>query len=219
MDCDFCKKPAYLGFTCKRCGMYFCSKHRLPEAHDCALKDMNNNEVALKIQLERANNQGSKQTPYPATRARRPMYADDIAPKQFDDDDSEDEEYNRPRVRVDLTTSLLVFVLFAAIDFIWFVSNPFFIFNLLPLIVHGAYLPVLFYIAQKQKRGELPPKFIFTYIQIIISYIVAFISVKIVAALLSFNPTTIMIVFFFIFIGGFMIYQYKRLENQLRFVL
>lgn len=35
VKCDYCGDDVYLPFRCSYCGGYFCSKHRLPEFHDC----------------------------------------------------------------------------------------------------------------------------------------------------------------------------------------
>ncbi|MBD3353787.1 MAG: hypothetical protein GF364_20060 [Candidatus Lokiarchaeota archaeon] len=36
LKCDFCNEMINgLPFTCNYCGKTLCSKHRLPEAHDC----------------------------------------------------------------------------------------------------------------------------------------------------------------------------------------
>lgn len=34
--CDYCGEEVDIPFNCKFCGGTFCSKHRLPEAHECA---------------------------------------------------------------------------------------------------------------------------------------------------------------------------------------
>ena len=35
VKCDHCGEEVYLPFRCSYCGGYYCSKHRLPEFHDC----------------------------------------------------------------------------------------------------------------------------------------------------------------------------------------
>jgi Zn-dependent protease len=35
VQCDRCGDDVYLPFRCSYCGGYYCSKHRLPEFHDC----------------------------------------------------------------------------------------------------------------------------------------------------------------------------------------
>ncbi|MCW3979751.1 MAG: site-2 protease family protein [Candidatus Bathyarchaeota archaeon] len=35
VKCDHCGDEVYLPFRCSYCGGYYCSKHRLPEFHDC----------------------------------------------------------------------------------------------------------------------------------------------------------------------------------------
>lgn len=43
MKCDYCgEKIDGLSWNCKRCDKSFCSKHRLPEAHDCKNKKNKN---------------------------------------------------------------------------------------------------------------------------------------------------------------------------------
>ncbi|MFB0558425.1 MAG: AN1-type zinc finger domain-containing protein [Candidatus Bathyarchaeia archaeon] len=35
VQCEHCGEDVYMPFRCNYCGGYFCSKHRLPEFHDC----------------------------------------------------------------------------------------------------------------------------------------------------------------------------------------
>lgn len=49
MECDQCgSNLAGLPYTCKLCGENFCSKHRLPESHDCQQLKIEKAERALK---------------------------------------------------------------------------------------------------------------------------------------------------------------------------
>lgn len=36
VECDYCGEETYMPFRCNYCGGYFCSKHRLPELHNCS---------------------------------------------------------------------------------------------------------------------------------------------------------------------------------------
>ncbi|NMC04991.1 MAG: hypothetical protein GYA24_07265 [Candidatus Lokiarchaeota archaeon] len=219
MKCAYCKKDAYLGFECKRCGGYFCAKDRLPENHNCAFKNMKSEEVAIRMQLERETG------PRPAQRApvneapasERRFYQDGEKPRAYDDDDEYDGRYPvRAGVAggMDLTFSLMIFVVFAIMDLVFFLIQPI-PFMIFPLIVHGAFLPFLFYIAVKQKRGEFPPRVIVTFIQIIIAYMVVYMGAEIVVAFLIGNFIMIGI---YLFIGILMVFVWTRVLQQLKYV-
>jgi hypothetical protein len=180
---------------------------------------MKSEEVAIRIQLEHGGE------PSPAQRGSnseapandRRFFQDKGEPRAFDDD----EEYDgRFPVRggvaggMDLTCSLMIFVIFAIMDLVFFLStaNPF---MALPLVVHGVFLPFLFYIAVKQKRGGFPPSTILTFIQLIIAYMVVYMGAEIVAAIFQGN---IVMVGIYIFIGIFMVFIWSRVLRQLKYV-
>lgn len=49
MDCDLCGRGlSGLPYTCNRCGQNFCTKHRLPEEHDCVHLKIEKAERELK---------------------------------------------------------------------------------------------------------------------------------------------------------------------------
>ena len=59
--CPMCNKPldSLIPYKCKRCGLYFCHQHRLPENHSCSglshegnIKDWINEEQKFKDQPE-----------------------------------------------------------------------------------------------------------------------------------------------------------------------
>jgi len=221
MKCQACGKDAYMGFTCKRCGGYFCTKDRLPENHNCAFLNMKSEEIQIRIQLE--NNKASSsrfERPLPNETSssfnERKYYPDNQGPRDFDDE--EDQSSGRFIARgpaMDLSLWLMIFVVFAVMDFIFLLYN-FTPIMILPLIVHGVFLPFLFTLAYKQRRGLLPPRAIFTFIQTIISYMVVYMIAEIVVAIVIGNLIMIGI---YVFIGVLMVLVWSRVLQQLKYVL
>jgi hypothetical protein len=180
---------------------------------------MKSEEVAIRMQLEREG--GSR----PAQRApsndapgnERRSAQDKDESRAYEDDEDYDGRYPvRGGVSggMDLTFSLMIFVVFAAMDLVFFLITPF-IFMVLPLIVHGVFLPFLFYIAIKQKRGEFPPRIIVTFIQLIIAYMVVYMGAEIVVALVLGNFLMIGI---YLFIGILMVFIWNRVLQQLKYL-
>ncbi|MHA1369869.1 MAG: AN1-type zinc finger domain-containing protein [Promethearchaeota archaeon] len=214
VDCDYCHKDIYLGFTCRRCGGYFCSKHRLPENHECKFIDLKKEDLALKIQLERET--GARRVKY----EQRPAYKetrkfsryrrddDDF----FVDDEDYDRYYSRPIVRMDLSLSLIMFVLMAIIDVFFFTVRGS-ILLLFVIIVHAIFLPILFNYVLKQKRGQLTPRMLLKFFQIMILYMVVYLSLKIIISIILLDYFAIIINLFF---GVFMIYIGWRFINQIK---
>lgn len=181
---------------------------------------MKSEEVAIRMQLEHEGN------PRPTQRASakeapandRRFYQDRAEPRTYDD---EEEESGRYPVRsgmaggMDLTFSLMIFVVFAIMDLVFFLISPTG-FMMLPLIVHGAFLPFLFYIAVKQKRGEFPPQIILTFIQLIIAYMVVYMGAEIVVA---FAMGNFLMIGIYLFIGILMVFIWSRVLQQLKYVL
>ncbi len=219
MKCNHCNKDTYLGFQCKRCGGYFCAKDRLPENHNCAFKSMKSEEVSIRMQLEHEGE------PRPAQRApnndapgnERRFYQDKGEPRPYDEDEEDESRYPvRGAVAggMDLTFSLMIFVVFAIMDFVFFLVYPDPIMMVI-LIVHCGFLPFLFYIAIKQKRGEFPPRIIVTFIQLIIAYMIVYIGAEIVVAL--FRSQFVMIGIY-LFIGILMVFIWSRVLQKLKYV-
>ncbi|MBN2153594.1 MAG: hypothetical protein JW839_19215 [Candidatus Lokiarchaeota archaeon] len=221
MKCAHCGKDAYLGFQCKRCGGYFCAKDRLPENHNCAFRSMRSDEVAMRLQLEHElEPKVSRRAPYTdASGNERRMYQDRGEPRPYDDEDDEESEGRVPFRGMgvgglDLMFSLVIFVIFAGMDLIFFLITPT-PFLLFPLIVHGVFLPFLFYIAVKQRRGEFPPRIMVTFIQLIIAYMVVYMGAEIVVALVLGN---ILMIGIYLFIGILMVFIWSRVLQQLKYV-
>lgn len=63
MRCSNCGKEEVLPFKCAYCGDYFCSKHRLPEAHDCRAIYLARNIA----EIERSEARQKGTAPRPAT--------------------------------------------------------------------------------------------------------------------------------------------------------
>ncbi len=179
---------------------------------------MKSEEVSIRMQLEHDGE------PRPAPRSPsgdapandRRFYQDQGEPRPYDD---EEESEGRYPVRggiaggMDLSCSLWLFVIFAIVDLVFFLGtgNPF---MALPLIVHGVFLPFLFYIAVKQKRGEFPPRVMLTYIRLVIAYMVVYMGAEIVASIFL-NPIMIGI---YLFIGILMVFLWSRVLQQMKYL-
>jgi len=221
MKCQACGKDAYMGFTCKRCGGYFCTKDRLPENHNCAFRNMKSDEIQVRMQLENNSRPSARfERPYANETSssfnERKNYPDNQGPRDYDDE--EDASGGRFITRgpaMDLTLWLLIFVVFAVMDFIFLLYNFYFVMAL-PLIVHGVFLPFLFTIAYKQRRGLLPPRAIFTFIQTIIAYMIVYMVAEIIVAISIGNFIMIGI---YVFIGVLMVLVWSRVLQQLKYVL
>ncbi len=219
MKCAHCNKDAYLGFRCKRCGGYYCAKDRLPESHNCAFMTMKNEEVAIRMQLEQGSESRAArrvQNNDASVRERR-MYQDKGEPRAYDEDDEESDGSIPMRGgagSIDLMFSLVIFVIIAVVDLVFFlfIAIPFLI---LPLMVHVVFLPFLFNLAIKQRRGELQPKKLVTFIQLVIAYMTVYIGAGIVVAISLGNLPMIGI---YLFIGILMMCFWSRILQQLKYV-
>jgi hypothetical protein len=50
--CQFCYNPIIeIPFKCQRCGLSYCGEHRLPENHQCGLKQYRNKQYETNIDL------------------------------------------------------------------------------------------------------------------------------------------------------------------------
>lgn len=54
MECTFCKDNVSMPFTCSLCSQKYCSKHRLPETHECANLGHFDTDTYRKQKLEKA---------------------------------------------------------------------------------------------------------------------------------------------------------------------
>jgi hypothetical protein len=140
-----------------------------------------------------------------------------IDAKEFDDDDEMDQRFPQGGrampVGIDLSMSLLLFVIFLITDLISILYYPDPI-NLLPIFVDAVFLPVLLYISIKMKRGELPPGGIFLFIKTILTYLVVYIIVKVIADI--FTPDQLLSLFITVLVCGILIYFYNRILQQLK---
>nr|MDO8110092.1 hypothetical protein [Candidatus Sigynarchaeota archaeon] len=136
-----------------------------------------------------------------------------INPGAFEDDDEKEESGNKGIAFVpanNLAYVLVTFFIFAAIDLIMFVSMPI-VFLLFPLVVHGAFLPVLLYIIYKQRRGEYPPTTTLTFIQITITYMVIYMITQVIVATITGDFLTIGI---YLMIGIMLVSSWARILGQ-----
>lgn len=212
-----------MGFSCKRCGGYFCASHRLPEAHDCEFSNMSKEELALRAQLEKEVRNPRGQAPVKEMYRDRPVERASDGPErsdrsdrvdrvEFDDDEDYEGRYMaRGPVSIDLSLTLLIFIIFAITDAIYMSFNPFMFFA---MIVHASFLPFLMYMVFKQRRGEFPPRSILTYLQVVITYMAVYVGVKIIVNLLVFDLISVAIN---LLIGIFMIFMFNRVLQQLRY--
>ncbi len=180
---------------------------------------MKSEEVSIRMQLEHDGESRPAQhvSKNEAPGNERRFYQDKGEPRNYDDDEEYDGRYpvgGGVAGGMDLTFSLMIFVVFAIMDLVFFLIYPN-VFMILPLIVHGAFLPFLFYIAIKQKRGEFPPRIMLTFIQLIIAYMVVYMGAEIVVAIVSFNYVMIGI---YLFIGILMVFIWSRVLQQLKYV-
>jgi hypothetical protein len=179
---------------------------------------MKSDEVQVRMQLETSSAPPRFERPVSNNETsfnERRFNPNTPAPRDFDDE----EESNGGRFitrgpAMDLTLWLLIFVVFAVMDLIFLLYNPTIVMAL-PLIVHGVFLPFLFTIAYKQRRGLLPPRAIFTFIQVIIAYMVVYMAAEIVVALFIGNFIMIGI---YVFIGVLMVLVWSRVLQQLKYV-
>lgn len=180
---------------------------------------MKSEEVAIRAQLEReGESRPAQRVPVneAATNDRR-FYQEKENPRIYEDDEESEGRYPvRAGVSggMDLTFSLMIFVVFAIMDLVFFLINPN-PFMIIPLIVHGVFLPFLFYIAVKQKRGEFPPRIIVTFIQLIITYMVVYMGAEIVIA---FFMGYFLMIAIYLFIGILMVFVWSRVLQQLKYV-
>jgi hypothetical protein len=218
LKCQACGKDAYMGFTCKRCGGYFCTKDRLPENHNCAFRNMKTDEIQVRMQLE--NNRSSPRferfaPPNETSFNERKYYPDNTGQRDYDDEeDANSGRFIARTPMINWTIYLLLFVVFAVMDFILLLYNPT-IWMALPLIVHGVFLPFLFYIAYKIRRRELPPKGFVTFIQLIIAYMIVYMIAEIIVAIQMVNYVMIGI---YITIGICMVLVWSRVLQQMKYV-
>ncbi|MEX2681116.1 MAG: AN1-type zinc finger domain-containing protein [Candidatus Sigynarchaeota archaeon] len=225
MKCQHCGIDAYLGFTCRQCGKYYCAKDRLPENHKCAFLGAARDERQYQIQLANASVQRSYG---PANQAARPMDGNRSfsrplkAPKETWEsplpEDLDDEENNGNRfVAIGPAGGMplypLIFGIFAAFDVINLIVVPS-IWTLLPVIVHGIFLPVLMYQAYQQAKGIFPPRTMVMFIQLLIAYMVVYLAVAITMGLVVGNFVGVAIN---IFIGICMVMMWSRVLQQMRF--
>lgn len=209
MRCEICDKELYLGFTCKRCNGHFCTKHRLPENHDCAFMNLTKEEVSLKVQMERSQRMPEVQ---PKEKKRYKSWFRRPKEKINDEfDDYEDDEYRRAPVVMDFSMTLIIFLVFGIMDIMYFVFSGFMLALIFPLLIHAIFLPILFNMAYKQKRGQLPVGGIITFLKTIVVYMVVYMTVKIV---ISFATRDYFSATIYIVIGAFMTYMWLKILNQ-----
>nr|MDO8118375.1 hypothetical protein [Candidatus Sigynarchaeota archaeon] len=182
---------------------------------------MKSEEVAIRIQLEQGGEQmATRRMPSSEDSGKeRRMYQDKGEPRAYEDD--EDDSDGSIPLRggmvggIDLMFGLVIFLFFVGMDLVYFliIRSPF---MLLPLIVHAVFLPFLFYFAIKQKRRLLPPRTMLKFIQLIIGYMLVYMGVQIVVAVIQGN---IFMIGIYLFFGICLMVFLNRILQQLKYVL
>ncbi len=213
LKCQQCGIDAYLGFTCSQCGNYYCAKDRLPEKHHCSHLDSKRDEIQFQAQLETpAVHRPDKNADMTASKWRGSSKEGSLP------GDLADEEENNKRFAVgpsmNMFMFMLIFVLFAAFDVISLVIAPS-IWTALPLFVHGVFLPILTYIAYKQRKGDYPPSSMITFVKLLITYMVIYLAVGITIAIVFGNIFSVAID---LFIGICMVIMWRRVLQQMRYM-
>ena len=64
MKCQKCQQETFLPFRCPYCGGYYCTEHRLPEAHQCQQIELARTSPAAQPQYQPQTTTTQKQAPY-----------------------------------------------------------------------------------------------------------------------------------------------------------
>ncbi len=215
MKCQQCQTDAYMGFTCNRCGKYFCVKDRLPERHHCAFQESKNNEAQLRMQQEYGSIQSLDRSPGHAIPKERENVKDNSQPREFDDEeDSKGGPYFAMRPTVNMGWYLVIFVLFAAFDIMNVVVAPS-IWTALPVMVHAVFLPFLVYIIYRQRKGDFSPSTMVRFIELLITYMIVYLVTEIVVAAIFGDVVAIGLD---AFIGVCMVMMWRRVLQQMKFI-
>jgi hypothetical protein len=187
-----------MGFTCKRCGQYFCASDRLPEAHDCVFKYLTPQDILVRQLVQGEPSLMPSRPPGPSWVEPGPRFAAGTRTNtiKFDDElDDTGNANNEPGAALnpvaDFSSLLFALTFFSFFDTIFLVfSGSILLF--LPIIFHVVFLPMLFWIASKQKRAILPPRSIVSFVKDVIIYLVSWFSAEVIVAI--FDGDLIMIV-------------------------
>ena len=60
--CYYCLESVYMPFRCNRCGGFFCSRHRLPEKHNCPGGEGERIKMAPLVEIEEESFEKPKKT-------------------------------------------------------------------------------------------------------------------------------------------------------------
>jgi len=215
LKCQQCGIDAYMGFTCRRCGGYFCTKDHLPENHNCAFRNLKSDEIQVRMQLEHGTTPRIERFPNQPSYNDRKYSPDNTLPRDYDDEEENNSgRFAASRPVVNMSMYLLIFVIFAIMDVINLALFPT-ILTALPVIVHGVFLPLLLYIVYKQRRGEVPPNIMVTFMQLLIAYMIVYLTTEIIMAAMFGNFFTVGID---VFIGICMVIMWSRVLQQMKYV-
>lgn len=177
---------------------------------------MKSDDIQVRMQLDNRTVPRFERPPNEPPLNERNYSQDYKASREYDDD--EEDKGGRFVARgpaVNLSMYLLIFVFFAIMDFINLIIVPT-IWTALPLIVHGVFLPLLFYIVYKQRQGDFSPRIMVTFIQLLIVYMIVYLITDIIVAGIFGYFLTIAVD---IFIGFCMVMMWRRVLQQMKYML
>lgn len=202
-----------MGFTCKRCSESFCSKHRLPENHECAFIDLKKEDLRLKIQLERNQKQTTNQSIAP----NKKLYRNKIAFRSSKYDDEYERENYNPKLpfTIDLSINLKIFAFFAIMDVVLMLlyQNPLLI---IPMVAHGIFLPIMFILVRKQQQDPYSAVLMSESLKIIILYSFIYFGLKI---FISFFIGDFFSAIVYIGLSVFILYRWIKLLQKVNYFL
>jgi len=176
---------------------------------------MKSEELQVRMQLDnRAMPRFERPSNEPSFNERKYSKGNNL-PREYDDEEEDKGgRFVAGGPALNLSMYLLIFVIFAVMDVINAILIPTF-WTALPLIVHGVFLPYLFYIAYKQRRGDFPPSIMVTFIQLLIVYMIIYLVTEIIVAAFFGNVFTIGID---VFIGICLVIMWRRVLQQMKYM-
>ncbi|MHA1792471.1 MAG: AN1-type zinc finger domain-containing protein [Promethearchaeota archaeon] len=208
-NCAYCGKELYLGFTCKRCGKTFCSKHRLPENHNCDKLNLAKEDIAIKMQMEK----NVKLKNLPETARVKVQEKTEPIHQNFDyDDDDYERTYSRSQPQLNHRMMYFVMFMLLTLDILTFASYGPNILHILPITIHLIFIPILFFIQRSKHTNLTPVERDILFLRILLVYFVFYFGSKLILAVF---PRINFIDFFMaLILGIFFIYSISKTLKQ-----
>ncbi|MHA1368753.1 MAG: AN1-type zinc finger domain-containing protein [Promethearchaeota archaeon] len=209
MKCDYCGKDIYLEFRCSRCNGRFCTKHRLPELHECKNIHLRKEDIAVKYQLNKASIDDSGQkraiaSDFPPSRSL--MSANEL----FTSDDELD-RFQLP-FKLNPLLTLIPFYAFLGIDiFLTF----FFPISAILLVIHSIFLPYITITTINFKKGVLKPESLVRYARTIFTYFILYSVAKIVISIIILDFFSLLIFSLLLIRMGLLYRQYFLIKRRM----